>query len=97
MLGPSVEDVSTGTEAVRISWTVPAISVLTCFSVQLPMRVTLEALGAKQEILFLDATAEAKAPDESSCIICRPALFPVKPDNFSWKPVISTSLEKRKS
>ncbi len=41
--------------------------------------------------------ADANAPEDSSCMICRPAELPVNPDKVSWKPVNDTGWLNRKS
>lgn len=96
-LGPSEAEVPTATSDTKICCVVAAMLVSTSFSVQVPVRVVFEGLGAKHDTELSDWTAYAKAPDDRSWRICNPGPAPVHSDNCSWKPVILRAPSNRKS
>jgi hypothetical protein len=51
-LGPSAGDVPTSTDDTRTACVVPAILVLTSFSVHMPVVVVFEGFGAKHDCPF---------------------------------------------
>lgn len=66
----------------RTVWTVPGISVCATTGVHVPVRVLLEALGAKHDSVLLAAIADAKAPEDRSWRICKPGAVPLNDDNL---------------
>lgn len=96
-LGPLAAAVPTSTDATRTVWTVAAMFVFATFSVQLPVRVALEGLGAKHDCPFWLSTEEAKAPDERSWRICRPAEVPFHCESLIITPVKLVGLLNKKS
>lgn len=90
ILGPFAAEVPTLTVDVRMSWIVAGMLVVTVRSTHWPTSEIFDGLGAKQEILLSALIADANAPEDSNCMMCRPAELPVCPVNVSWKPVNET-------
>lgn len=71
--------------------------VFAFFGDQVPVIVTLDGLGAKQDWEFWLLTAEANAPEDKSCNMCRPGAVPVHSERVICTPVKETGVVKRKS
>lgn len=71
--------------------------VLAFFGDQLPVIVTLDGLGAKQDWVFWLLTAEANAPEDRSCNMCKPGEVPFHCESVICTPVKVTGVVKRKS
>jgi hypothetical protein len=73
------------------------MSVFAFFGDQVPVIATLDGLGAKQDWVFWLLTAEANAPEDRSCNMCRPGAVPVHSERVICTPVKETGVVKRKS
>lgn len=80
-LGPAEADVPTLTLAERNDCVVPDMFEALITDTQSPVNVTLEGLGAKQDSWLLELTAETKAPEDRSCMMCNPGPSPVHSDS----------------
>lgn len=97
-LGPSAGEVPTLTVDTRTACVVPAMLVFASFSVHVPVKLLLDGFGAKQDCPFCLLTADANAPEERSCSMCRPEELPVNCDNLICTPVkFDASFWNRKS
>ena len=73
------------------------MSVFAFSDVQLPVIVTLDGLGAKQDRVFWLLTAETNAPEERSCSMCKPGALPCHSESVICTPVKEIGVVKRKS